>query len=501
MVKIIFTIGLFIVAVISNGYADTIKLKNGRTFEGHIVEKTDKYIKVNISGVIITYYSDEISEVSQQPKLLKSTKERDDNVVDLLQKNQYIEARQALKEWENENPEDKESIQFLRNLTDQLEKEPDPNKKAALILNISGQYLTGQIKDLTGTLQKTVETMDKLAPMELIGVIEGNDVEKVKALLNKGIDPGEDVVGTLPLGLSAEKGNKEIASILLDKGAKIDGKNLLGETALMSAVQAKQTVMVQFLIEKGANVNATSKTNETALNLAVKNAVPEIIDILKKAGGIESKEVKKWPPPHEPYSSQNVNDNFIEAAAKGDLQKLKEFLEKGAEVDALSTLNWTALMFASNKGNTEIVNFLLSKGADVNKQASMNITAISLACTNGHGEVVKILLDNGANVNQKSDLEMTILMLAVDKGHIDVMKLLLDKGAEIDSWNVTGQTALMIAVEKGDKEAVKLLVEHGVKVNIRDVAEKTALDKAEENGQKEIAQMLLEAGAKHQADK
>lgn len=46
--------------------AETIVLKSGKTIEGKIVEKTDKYIKIDFYGVPLTYFLDEI--VSEEEK-------------------------------------------------------------------------------------------------------------------------------------------------------------------------------------------------------------------------------------------------------------------------------------------------------------------------------------------------------------------------------------------------------------------------------------------------
>ncbi|MFH1876587.1 MAG: tetratricopeptide repeat protein [Candidatus Omnitrophota bacterium] len=44
-------------------FSETIKLKSGKTVETKIVEKTDSYIKVDIVGIPITYYLDEIESL------------------------------------------------------------------------------------------------------------------------------------------------------------------------------------------------------------------------------------------------------------------------------------------------------------------------------------------------------------------------------------------------------------------------------------------------------
>jgi len=62
MVKKIFILLLFL-AVFRPVYAETILLKNSKTVEGNIVEKTDKYIKLDVLGVAVTYYLDNIESI------------------------------------------------------------------------------------------------------------------------------------------------------------------------------------------------------------------------------------------------------------------------------------------------------------------------------------------------------------------------------------------------------------------------------------------------------
>ena len=44
-------------------FAETIVLKSGKTVEGKMLEKTDTYIKLNINGMPITYYTDQIERI------------------------------------------------------------------------------------------------------------------------------------------------------------------------------------------------------------------------------------------------------------------------------------------------------------------------------------------------------------------------------------------------------------------------------------------------------
>lgn len=61
--KIITALLLMILSSITSVFAETIVLKSGKTIEGKIINKTDKYIKMDISGIPITYYLDDIESI------------------------------------------------------------------------------------------------------------------------------------------------------------------------------------------------------------------------------------------------------------------------------------------------------------------------------------------------------------------------------------------------------------------------------------------------------
>ncbi|MFA6281264.1 MAG: hypothetical protein WCY05_02020 [Candidatus Omnitrophota bacterium] len=65
--KIGFILSLMFLFISSSVFAETIVLKSGKTVEGKILEQTDKYIKVDIEGISITYYLDEIQSIGAKP--------------------------------------------------------------------------------------------------------------------------------------------------------------------------------------------------------------------------------------------------------------------------------------------------------------------------------------------------------------------------------------------------------------------------------------------------
>ena len=62
-VFIFFDIVILLFLLISYSFAETITLKSGRTVKGKVIEKTNKYVKIDFQGVSLTYFLDEIENI------------------------------------------------------------------------------------------------------------------------------------------------------------------------------------------------------------------------------------------------------------------------------------------------------------------------------------------------------------------------------------------------------------------------------------------------------
>ncbi|MFA6282429.1 MAG: hypothetical protein WCY05_08040 [Candidatus Omnitrophota bacterium] len=67
-----FILPLLLLFIFPSVFAETIVLKSGKTIEGKILEKTDKYIKVDTEGIAITYYLDDIASIDGNSAMFSS---------------------------------------------------------------------------------------------------------------------------------------------------------------------------------------------------------------------------------------------------------------------------------------------------------------------------------------------------------------------------------------------------------------------------------------------
>ena len=100
-------------------------------------------------------------------------------------------------------------------------------------------------------------------------------------------------------------------------------------------------------------------------------------------------------------------------------------------------------MLASRHGHLDVVKELLEKGAKVEAHSSVSNTALMLAAYSGHVEVVNELLKAGANPEDKNVQRLTARQLAKQRGHKDVVKIFdaLERGKRSASRSTVSSTA------------------------------------------------------------
>ena len=193
---------------------------------------------------------------------------------------------------------------------------------------------------------------------------------------------------------------------------------------------------------------------------------------------------------------------LYDACKKGNIGVVRQWLNRGADVNQADEEGRTPLFVACREGHVDAARLLLEKDAEVDRAIEDGRTPLFVACYNGHVDAARLLLDNGAKVDRATEGGGTPLLVACFKGHVDAARLLLDKGARVNRADKDGQTPLYVACEEGHVDAARLLLDKGAEVDRADKDGTTPLYIACQNGHVDAARLLLDNGAEvDRADK
>lgn len=159
-----------------------------------------------------------------------------------------------------------------------------------------------------------------------------------------------------------------------------------------------------------------------------------------------------------------MSRQLLDAAAKGDLKKLRACLDGGADVQwHKKGLGRTALSEAAINGHLEIAQLLLQRGADLHwADTTVGFTPLGWAIECDHVALAKFFLDAGADPNlTKNTFQLTPLMTAAAEGNQAAVNLLLAAGADVNAVTTDERTALTIARTRKQTVVVKILEKAG----------------------------------------
>ena len=154
------------------------------------------------------------------------------------------------------------------------------------------------------------------------------------------------------LASTTPRHTKSLVNLLISHGANVNAKDKLGRTPLH--LTSNNVDLAELLIEKGANMNARDRKGQTPLDYNSRHSgTKNIQDFLRNNGGLTGKEL--------------IDASMLrEAVRNGDLQKVKQAMANGLDINATDGDNNTALDLASK--NKEIADLLRKQGAKTGEE-------------------------------------------------------------------------------------------------------------------------------------
>ncbi|MFZ4536256.1 ankyrin repeat domain-containing protein [Propionivibrio sp.] len=148
------------------------------------------------------------------------------------------------------------------------------------------------------------------------------------------------------------------------------------------------------------------------------------------------------------------------AVERGDINKVKSWLDEGLDPEFQSNQIGSGLMIAAWYGNIEMMALFIERGANTRRANRNGEQPLQLAAWNGHLEAVKWLLERGAALNREGNY-WGALHYAVFNGHQELAKYLIERGAEVNARSPNGSTPLILAAREGREDLTKVLLESG----------------------------------------
>jgi ankyrin repeat protein len=280
-----------------------------------------------------------------------------------------------------------------------------------------------------------------------------------------------------PLFAAIQRGSAADVERLLKAGVSPDVTDPDGVPALMAATLFANADVVELLLTRGADPNRTGPGGATALMWAAPD-VEKMRRLVDHGANVNAR------------SDTDRTALLVAASYPGTVKALQLLLDHGADLRAEDRGGSTALSLAIRSASVDVVQFLVEKGLDpkalspfaaragvarydlptidylMSKAPASSPDLLGAAATWQPADRVARWIERGANVNtgaSPAQYSRTPLMNAVasEAEGADTVKLLLDRGADPNAKMTEGETSLDWAIYSGDRAKVQLLEQHG----------------------------------------
>ena len=342
---------------------------------------------------------------------------------------------------------------------------------------------------ILGGCGKEIELPAKIAPPEISiykAATDGN-MEQLQRYFAQGTDVNQaDQYSQTPLLLAIQNGRRDVVAVLLDHGAKINGRDAVGNTPLHQATgQGQRATTPRCSSSRGADVNATNKGGVMPFHIAVAFGFKDLVTaMLEKHVDVNVR-------------TQDGDTPLSLALGEAKARDVAELLlQHGADVNLKNGRGQTPLMMMIADGFTNLSAEAVAKGADVNAKGSSADTPLLLAVKKSYEDLVALLLEKGASITNRDSAGDTALHVAVKENSPKAVGLLLQHGADGQRKGISSRSLPALHAALHDrKELAGLLIAKGANVNARDNWKRTPLHSAVEKKSLAVAEVLVAKGA------
>jgi uncharacterized protein len=358
------------------------------------------------------------------------------------------------------------------------------------------------------------------------------DHERLRRLVNDGrdinlpfdirLDPGARSTLATPLMVAAGSGDGaslETMRLLLELGA--DPLLNLGQASVArfaagglgwNYLPGGDAPRLRLCLALGCDPNETDERGVTLLADAAATGDIDRIKVLLDAGAkpnaagtvVPTLPFLRFPgSPFDDNAPSSFRIPLHNAVEVNEIEIVTLLIAAGADAQAVDNGGRTALFSARS---SEIARVLIDVGPDVEAQDCLGWAPLVAAIKDGSLEGVKALLSVGANVNATHDRGFTVFMSAVSSSQrsLEIMKVLVEAGANPQAVSELGWNAFHAAIDVNGPDAnteesigstFELLVQLGVDINHKDAQGVSPLERAKRSYGDTEVKVLLQLGA------
>eukprot|EP00033_Pygsuia_biforma_P003527 GCRY01003861.1.p1 GENE.GCRY01003861.1~~GCRY01003861.1.p1 ORF type:complete len:766 (+),score=168.79 GCRY01003861.1:243-2540(+) len=313
----------------------------------------------------------------------------------------------------------------------------------------------------------------------LLKSTKNGDIEKVKALLEKGNSPCvADQDGFTPLHWACRRGDPDLVSLLLSADANVNAQDSHKFTPLHWAASKGDFAICSILIKHGSNLNERDEYGFTPLHWAANKGHESLArELVEHHAALNIKDENGLTPLHW-------------CAREGHYPVAKILIKYRADLEAQDDYGVTPLHCATLKGHEKVTQLLVHRGANVNARNKKGSTPLHSAASEGHERIAGFLHRSGADMNARNFYGFTPLHWAARRGCHRAVAVLISKGAQVNCPNNEGGTPLHCSCRTGHVRATLLLIQEGADVTIGDNEGNTPLHHAVMDNHEKITKLL-----------
>jgi ankyrin repeat protein len=334
--------------------------------------------------------------------------------------------------------------------------------------------------------------------------IEANDLMAVTALATELASFPERSKGYVLQAITLK--HREVVFVLLDLLGTPSEINHIHKkrTAILTACEIGDEVLLNKLLEKGGDINIHSRLQSVSyqndfhpLSLAAQNGHITVVRILLNHKDLD------LDGSYGAYKRKGAltlasMGGFLEIVAlllESDLKSfladplqinrsLKAALRSGQVSTARLILKWafengmksklklpSSIHKIPEDDMDKIIHALSEANREIDEKGGTRENSLQANAHKGDLAAVSRLLDLGADIENNSGEWGTPLMAAASAGKLEVMQLLIDRGANIMTIDVgkdrSGGSAIDYAAARGQEKMIKALIDKGARFNLQ----------------------------------